>query len=171
MSRILQRATRKGHLISSGKAQPFKLGPIALACAILTLSALSYSNRALAAEAAKTPAGSGDAGSDTASQPTNMQTVVVTGQNQALTVQKKSESIESVSGAQLERNAVPDITTLIQSIAGVSLKTEGTGQTEIEMRGMTSSGGSSPTTGFYLDDIPLTPPSGAQNGKVVISPA
>jgi outer membrane receptor protein involved in Fe transport len=149
------------------KVPPFESRPIALACAILAVSALSYPDAALAADAAKTPAVPDDAQATSAA----MQTVVVTGQNQILTAQKKTESIESVSGAQLERNAVPDITTLIQSIAGVSLKTEGTGQTEIEMRGMTSSGGSSPTTGFYLDDIALSPPAGAQNGKVVISPA
>ncbi len=97
--------------------------------------------------------------------------VVVTGQKRTSTVQKTSASIDVVDGGQIEQNAVPDITTLIQSIAGVSLKTEGVGQTEIEMRGMTSSGGSSPTTGFYLDDVPLTPPAGAQNGKVVYSPS
>ena len=36
---------------------------------------------------------------------------------------------------------------------------------------MTSSGGNSPTVGFYLDDIPLTSPAAAQNGKVVIDPS
>lgn len=55
-----------------------------------------------------------------------------------------------------------------QSTPGVSLKSEGPGQTEVELRGMTSSGGNSPTVGFYIDDIPLTAPAGAQNGKVVI---
>ena len=35
---------------------------------------------------------------------------------------------------------------------------------------MTSTGGESPTVGFYLDDISLTPPAMAQNGKVVIDP-
>lgn len=143
----------------SGSAPPFRRGPIALACAIVSLSAWSCPGLALAADTA------------TPDQPADMQKVTISGQKQAQTLQKKSESIETVSGAQLEQNAVPDITTLIQSIAGVSLKTEGTGQTEIEMRGMTSSGGSAPTTGFYLDDIPLSPPAGAQNGKVVISPA
>ena len=174
MSLKLKRATRNSHLISSASAQPFKLGPIALACAICSLPAVFYSNGALAADATKPPPTSGEAGSDiapTSPPPTDMLRVMVTGQKQSLSVQKKSESIEAVNGARLEQNAVPDITTLIQSIAGVSLKTEGTGQTEIEMRGMTSSGGSSPTTGFYLDDIPLSPPAGAQNGKVVISPA
>lgn len=99
------------------------------------------------------------------------QEVVVTAPSNSNAAQKATASIDVVGGQQLEKNAVPDIATLIQSMAGVSLKTEGVGQTEIEMRGMTSSGGNSPTTGFYLDNIPLTPPSGAQNGKVVISPA
>src|SRR5262249_54718504 len=44
------------------------------------------------------------------------------------------------------------------------------GQTEVEMRGMTSAGGNSSTVGFYLDDTPLTAPANAQNGKVVIDP-
>jgi outer membrane receptor protein involved in Fe transport len=96
---------------------------------------------------------------------------VVTGHRIDSSVQKSAASVDQISGGEIEKTAVPDITTLIQSVAGVSLKTEGVGQTEIEMRGMTSSGGSSPTTGFYLDDIPLTPPAGAQNGKVVISPS
>lgn len=51
------------------------------------------------------------------------------------------------------------------------MKTNGPGQTEFEMRGMTSGGGSSPTVGFYLDDVPMTPPAAAQNGKVVIDPS
>ena len=38
------------------------------------------------------------------------------------------------------------------------------------MRGLSSSGGSAPTVGFYLDDYPLTPPAAALNGKVVIDP-
>ena len=99
------------------------------------------------------------------------QEVFVTAKSNAGSAQKSSASVDVVGGLALEKDAVPDIATLIQSIAGVSLKTEGVGQTEIEMRGMTSSGGNSPTTGFYLDGIALTPPSGAQNGKVVISPA
>ena len=50
------------------------------------------------------------------------------------------------------------------------MRTSGPGQTELEMRGMTSSGGNSSTVGFYLDDTPLTSPASAQNGKVVIDP-
>ncbi len=186
----MKRLPRHGYLLTPQRAHPlpFRPGTIAWACATLALSAFTCSNSALAADPAPTPARPGTAPAQaalkvaaaasapaaqaTAADPsTPSDTVLVTGKNQNATLRKKIESVESVSGAQLERAAIPDITTLLQSIGGVSLKTEGTGQTEIEMRGMTSSGGNTSTSGFYLDDIPLTPPAGAQNGKVVISPA
>lgn len=184
---IQQTAARDGGPISPVHARPFKLAPIALACTVLALSALAATAPAFAADAPEAAVGAGVATSESAAPTTNgapalpaepaaaepaaMQEVLVTGRSQNSTAQRQAGSMERIGGLQLEQNAIPDIATLMQSIAGVSLKTEGTGQTEIEMRGMTSSGGSTPTTGFYLDDIALTPPAGAQNGKVVISPA
>ena len=96
--------------------------------------------------------------------------VVITAQKRTSTVQDTPISISAVSGADLQARGITSFTTLAQSTPGVSLKSEGPGQTEIELRGMTSSGGNSATVGFYLDDIPLTAPAGAQNGKVVIDP-
>jgi iron complex outermembrane receptor protein len=43
--------------------------------------------------------------------------------------------------------------------------------TEFEMRGVASTGGNSPTVGFYYDDTSLTAPSASNEGKIVISPA
>jgi outer membrane receptor protein involved in Fe transport len=63
------------------------------------------------------------------------------------------------------------LTAVAQETPGVSFKTAGPGQTEFEMRGLTSTGGESPTVGFYLDETALTPPAMAQNGKVVIDPS
>ncbi len=96
--------------------------------------------------------------------------VIVTASKRSSTVQSTPISITAVSAQELQARGITSFTTLAQSTPGVSLKSEGPGQTEIELRGMTSSGGNSPTVGFYLDDIPLTPPAGAQNGKVVIDP-
>ena len=42
--------------------------------------------------------------------------------------------------------------------------------TEYEARGLASNGGAAPTVGFYLDEIPLSPPAVSQSGKVVIDP-
>ena len=96
--------------------------------------------------------------------------VVVTAQKRASTVQETPISISAVSGDDLLARGVTSLAVLAQGTPGVSLKSEGPSQTEIEMRGMTSSGGNSATVGFYLDDIPLTGPASAQNGHVVIDP-
>lgn len=104
------------------------------------------------------------------SSPMRTEEVIVTAQKRASTVQKTPMSVSAVSGDEMQDRGITDFATLAGSTPGVSLKSEGPSQTEIEMRGMTSSGGNSATVGFYLDDIPLTAPAGAQNGKVVINP-
>ena len=63
-----------------------------------------------------------------------------------------------------------DFRSIAQETPGVSMKTSGPGQTEFEMRGLTATGGFSPTVGFYVDDAPLTAPAQAAQGKVVIDP-
>ncbi len=97
--------------------------------------------------------------------------VVVTAQKRVSTVQDTPISIAATSGADLQARGITSFANLAQATPGVSLKSEGPSQTEIEMRGMTSSGGNSATVGFYLDDTPLTGPASAQNGHVVIDPA
>lgn len=96
--------------------------------------------------------------------------VVITATKRASTVQTTPISVTAVSGDDLQARGVASLATLAQGTPGVSLKTEGPSQTEIEMRGMTSSGGNSATVGFYIDDILLTGPASAQNGHVVIDP-
>jgi iron complex outermembrane receptor protein len=100
-----------------------------------------------------------------------LEEIVVTAQKRVSTVQETPISISAVSGDDLLARGISSFATLAQATPGVSLKSEGPGQTEIEMRGMTSSGGNSATVGFYLDNIPLTAPASAQNGHVVIDPA
>ena len=107
-------------------------------------------------------AGAGDSG--------GLAEIVVTAQKRSSTVQETPISITAVSGTDLQDRGIADVATLAAATPGVSLKSNGPGQTEIEMRGMTSSGGNSATVGFYLDDVPMTAPAGAQNGKVVIDP-
>jgi iron complex outermembrane receptor protein len=110
------------------------------------------------------------AGASDAEESAGIDEIVITAQKRTSTIQNTPISITAVSGEDLQARGITNFSTLAQSTPGVSLKSEGPGQTEIELRGMTSSGGNSPTVGFYLDDIPLTAPAGAQNGKVVIDP-
>ena len=110
------------------------------------------------------------AAAESETSPDQFSEVVITAQKRTSTVQETPISITAVSGEDLQARGVASLAALAQGTPGVSLKTEGPSQTEIEMRGMTSSGGNSATVGFYLDDIPLAGPASAQNGHVVIDP-
>jgi iron complex outermembrane recepter protein len=99
-----------------------------------------------------------------------LEEITVTAQKRVSTVQDTPISITALTGQDLEDRGITDLAAIVQSVPGVSMRTSGPGQTELEMRGMTSSGGNSSTVGFYLDDVPLTAPASAQNGKVVIDP-
>jgi iron complex outermembrane receptor protein len=113
----------------------------------------------------------GDADNTNRLQPaTDLQEVVVTAEKRDSTVQKTPISMTAITGADLQAQGVTDLVEVAQQVPGVSFKTSGPGQTELEMRGLTSTGGESPTVGFYLDETALTPPAMAQNGKVVIDP-
>jgi len=100
----------------------------------------------------------------------SLQEIVVTAEKRESTVQKTPISITAVSGAELQSQGISDMLSVAQQVPGISFKTSGPGQTEFEMRGLTSTGGESPTVGFYLDDAVLTPAAMAQNGKTVIDP-
>jgi iron complex outermembrane recepter protein len=100
-----------------------------------------------------------------------LQEIVVTAEKRESTVQKTPISMTAISGSELQAQGLSDMASVAQQVPGVSFKTSGPGQTEFEMRGLTSTGGESPTVGFYLDDAVLTPAAMAQNGKTVIDPS
>ncbi|MFZ0497716.1 MAG: TonB-dependent receptor [Steroidobacteraceae bacterium] len=103
-------------------------------------------------------------------QPPTLNEIIVTATKRSQTVQATPLSITAYSGADLAAAGVTSIADVGYETPGVSERNSGPGQTEFEMRGIASSGGQSPTVGFYLDDTPLTPPSDAQLGKVVVDP-
>jgi iron complex outermembrane receptor protein len=129
------------------------------AAALLSSTAMSF---ALAAHAQLVPV---------ADKSGPVSEVIVTAQKRSSTVQTTAASLTATSGEDLKDRGMTSVADLAQATPGVSLKSEGPSQTEIEMRGMTSSGGNTATVGFYIDDVPLTGPAGAQNGHVVIDPA
>src|SRR5579871_4353448 len=118
-----------------------------------------------AAFAQTAPSGATDSG-----QPSPLQEIVVTAEKRTSTVQDTPISITALSGEQLQQQGITGVSGIVQSVPGLSMRTAGPGQTELEMRGLSSSGGASPTVGFYLDDYPLTAPAAALVGKVVIDP-
>jgi iron complex outermembrane recepter protein len=99
-----------------------------------------------------------------------LEEIVVTAEKRASTIQDTPISMSALSGDVMQQQGIMNLTDVILAVPGISVRTAGPGQTELEMRGLASSGGSSPTVGFYLDDYSLTPPAASLVGKIVIDP-
>jgi iron complex outermembrane recepter protein len=100
----------------------------------------------------------------------DLEEVVVTAERRESTVQDTAISMTAISGNALEAHGAQTVEDLIGVVPGVSARSAGPGQTEYEMRGLGSSGGSTATVGFYLDDTPLTASAISFNGRTVIDP-
>ncbi len=112
----------------------------------------------------------GQAMADPQPSKPSVEEVVVTAEKRAGKVQSTPISITALSGAELKRRGITDIESIVRDVPGLAMRTAGPGQTELELRGLASSGGAAPTVGYYLDETPLSPPAAANNGKVVLSP-
>ena len=115
-----------------------------------------------------TPAGT--AASASASSSDQLTEIVVTAEKRESTVQATPISITAISGAELSARGLTNVVEVAQETPGMSFRTAGPGQTEYEIRGVSSTGGSVGTVGFYFDETPITPPSFGGIGKVVIDP-
>ena len=124
--------------------------------ALLPLLALYAPHRVLAAAAE----GAGE----------ELQEIVVTAEKRTSTVQETPISLSALSGADLQNQNITSVEDLAAAVPGVSMRTAGPGQTEYEMRGLTSAGGSTATVGFYIDETPLSASAVALNGRTVIDP-
>jgi len=123
--------------------------------ALLPLAALSTPRLALAAAAAESE---------------ELTEIVVSAEKRESTVQETPISLSALSGADLQNENITNLEDLAAAVPGVSMRTAGPGQTEYEMRGLTSAGGSTATVGFYVDETPLSASAVALNGRTVIDP-
>src|ERR1700691_5884186 len=98
------------------------------------------------------PAGAGKGGGE-------LEEIVVTAEKRESTVQATPISISAVTSQELVTENVLSVEDLAGAVPG---------ETEYEMRGLTSAGGSAATVGFYLDETPLSASAVALNGRTVI---
>jgi outer membrane receptor protein involved in Fe transport len=112
---------------------------------------------------AAAPAAAGTAG-------TGLEEIVVTAEKFKSTVQDTPISLTALSGDQLGAAGITSVEDIAHEVPGLSMRSASPGLTEYEARGLASNGGAAPTVGFYLDEIPLSPPALSQSGKVVIDP-
>src|ERR1700692_1434845 len=104
------------------------------------------------------------------SEDTGLEEITVTAERFTSTIQNTPISISALSGDQLSAAGLTRIQDIAHEIPGLSMRYASAGLTEYEARGLASNGGAAPTVGFYLDEIPLSPPAVSQSGKVVIDP-
>jgi iron complex outermembrane recepter protein len=121
------------------------------------LCAMTLSGSALAAPAGNAPA-----------ENTGLEEIIVTAEKRESTVQATPIAMTALSAGDLVGENITSIQDLVGAIPGISLRTAGPGQTEYEMRGLGSSGGSVATVGFYIDETPLSASAVALNGRTVI---
>jgi outer membrane receptor protein involved in Fe transport len=108
------------------------------------------------------------AGENVPGRGNDLDEIVVTAEKRDSTVQATPISMTALSSNDLAEQNIGSIQDLVGAIPGISLRTAGPGQTEYEMRGLGSSGGSVATVGFYIDETPLSASAVALNGRTVI---
>ena len=115
-------------------------------------------------------AGAVGAAGASATDDSGLAEITVTAEKFTSTIQNTPISISAITGDQLSAAGLTRIEDIAHEIPGLSMRSAGPGLTEYDARGLASNGGAAPTVGFYLDEIPLSPPALSQSGKVVIDP-
>ena len=110
--------------------------------ALLPLSLLGAPVFAADAAAGPTPEAATQAPEDKSGELTE---VVITAEKRESTVQQTAISMSALSAEALQNQGISSIEELAGAVPGVSMRTAGPGQTEYEMRGLTSAGGSTAT--------------------------
>jgi iron complex outermembrane receptor protein len=140
------------------------MGTIHLGCGMRRLGAFSFAAAALGLVCAS------DAFAQQESKSDQLTEIIVTATKRSTSLQETPISITAVTGQDLLDSGVANVSTLAYETPGVSVKNNGPGQTEFEMRGISNVGGYTATVGFYLDGVPMTAPGFSFVGKVVIDP-
>src|SRR5271166_3637431 len=109
--------------------------------------------------------------SATAPSETGLEEITVTAERYISTIQNTPISISALGGDQLIAAGLTSVQDIMQEIPGFSMRYASPGLTEYDARGLASNGGAAPTVGFYLDEVPMSPPALSQSGKVVIDPS
>src|SRR5208283_1242501 len=123
---------------------------------------------ALIALGAAHPVFATDATADTttaAAATGGLEEIVVTAEKYSSTIQNTPISMSALTGDQLVAAGITSMEDIVHEVPGLSMRSAGPGLTEFEARGLASNGGAAPTVGFYLDEVPLSPPAVSQSGK------
>lgn len=96
--------------------------------------------------------------------------IVVTAEKRSSNIQTTPISMSALTARQLDDAGITSAQSIAAAVPGLAVASAGAGQAQYEIRGISASGGESPTVGFYLDETPVTPPASATTGKNAIDP-
>ena len=113
------------------------------------------------AQQATAPADPETQASNASSSAGFLQEVIVTAEKRAQPLQDVPMSITAVTNAALQNLGASTLADIARAVPGLR-SSAGPGQNIINIRGISSAGGSAPTVGFYIDDTPV--PNGTGNG-------
>jgi iron complex outermembrane receptor protein len=95
--------------------------------------------------------------------------IIVTAEKRSESLEKVPLSIVAITGDTLEQSGAQDFSEVAARIPGLVLNSAGPGQSSYSIRGIASTGGNAPTTGFYVDETPILP-SGGDGATATIDP-
>ena len=95
--------------------------------------------------------------------------IVVTAEKRSEVLEKVPLSIAAFTADALSESGIEDFSSLAARIPGVTLNSGGPGQSSYSIRGIASVGGNAPTTGLYIDEMPILP-SGGDGATASIDP-
>jgi len=159
-------------MISSTAREADHARPTSISRRISTLVLAALTALALHAVPAFADEAEAPAAPPASAQPESaeLQQVIITAEKREETIQSTPISVTALTSADMQNRNIQTLEDIARSVPGLSTRTAGPGQTEYEMRGLTSAGGSTATVGFYLDETPLSASAVALNGRTVIDP-
>jgi iron complex outermembrane recepter protein len=128
---------------------------VGLGCCTLLLCAGIVSTRIVSARQMTPQAAPTAQAAGAASSGGLLQEVIVTAERQAEPLQNVPMSITALTGAVLQNLGAMSLADISRAVPGLSVFSVGPGQNIINIRGISSAGGSAPTVGFYIDDTPI----------------
>lgn len=80
--------------------------------------------------------------------------IVVTAQKREEKLSETPLSVTAITSATLDDLAATQLRDFATTVPGLSMTSNGVGQTQVNLRGITSGGDISPTVGIYVDEVP-----------------
>jgi outer membrane receptor protein involved in Fe transport len=98
----------------------------------------------------------------TADTPDKVETVVVTAEKRAEPLQNVPIAVTALTGQTLSEMGGSDLADFAGAVPGLSFQNDRAGENSTTIRGISEIGGTAPSVGVYIDEIPVTAVTGEQ---------